>query len=216
MACTREVAFGVNLIGNNGAAPADEASSLAGWAPVGSRTTLSAHVEKDDPPAAMLPAVDDGGREHRPSGSRYVLAARRDGEEDGLRHPVRRRARARVTYRVAGWVAVQSGGGEHAGRESHVVRVSLHVDDGGECRVLGCGAVCAGWPAAGWRSTARSALRRPARRDGGARPRRASRRRREAHGPPCVRRRPQGAVQASQGEDRQGKTTSLTLNDHIN
>ncbi|XP_052157115.1 endo-1,4-beta-xylanase 3-like [Oryza glaberrima] len=150
MACTREVAFGVNLIGNNGAAPADEASSLAGWAPVGSRTTLSAHVEKDDPPAAMLPAVDDGGREHRPSGSRYVLAARRDGEEDGLRHPVPAGALVpRVTYRVAGWVAVQSGGGEHAGGESHVVRVSLHVDDGGECRVLGCGAVCAG-VAGGW------------------------------------------------------------------
>uniref|UniRef100_A0A0E0DPW2 GH10 domain-containing protein n=1 Tax=Oryza meridionalis TaxID=40149 RepID=A0A0E0DPW2_9ORYZ len=154
MACTREVAFGVNLIGNDGAAPADEAS-LAGWAPLGLRTTLSAHDVEKDPLADMLPAVDDGGREHRPSGSRYVLAARRGGVEDGLRHPVPAGALVpRVTYRVTGWVAVhvQSGGGEHAGGESHVVRVSLHVDDGGdggECRVLDCGAVYAG-VAGGW------------------------------------------------------------------
>uniref|UniRef100_A0A0E0L100 GH10 domain-containing protein n=1 Tax=Oryza punctata TaxID=4537 RepID=A0A0E0L100_ORYPU len=150
MACTQEVAFGVNLIGNDGAAPVDEAS-LTGWAPVGSRTTLSTHVEQD-PPAAMLPAVD-GGREHRPSG-RYVLAARRDGEEHGLRHAVPVGALVpRVTYRVAGWVAVhvQGGGGESSSEESHVVRVNLHVDGGGdgECRVIDCGAVCAG-VAGGW------------------------------------------------------------------
>uniref|UniRef100_A0A0D9WF35 GH10 domain-containing protein n=1 Tax=Leersia perrieri TaxID=77586 RepID=A0A0D9WF35_9ORYZ len=131
MACTQDVAFGVNLIGNNGSAPADDASasSLAGWAPLGSRTTLSTQSEEDRD---------------------VVVAAHRDGQEDGLRHALPDGALVpRVTYRVAGWVAVQGGGEGEA--ISHVVRVSLRVDDGGdgESRVLDCGAVCAG-ASGGW------------------------------------------------------------------
>ncbi|KAF0928274.1 hypothetical protein E2562_039371 [Oryza meyeriana var. granulata] len=135
MACTQEVSFGVNLIGNG--------DSLAGWAPLGSRTTLSEHIEQD---AAMLPAVDGERREHRPSG-RYVRATCRDVEKDGLWHAVPAGALVpRVTYRVAGWVAVQGGGGDGAREESHVVCVSLRVDGGsyGEYRLLDCGTVCAG------------------------------------------------------------------------
>ncbi|XP_040380396.1 endo-1,4-beta-xylanase 1-like [Oryza brachyantha] len=135
MARTQEVPFGVNLIGN-------------GWAPLGASTTLSEeHVVEQD--QAVLPAVDGiGEREER----RYVLAARRDGEDDGLRHAVPAGALVpRVTYRVAGWVAVQGGdGGGCAGAEvGHVVRVSLRVGDGGGFRLLDCGAVCAG-VAGGW------------------------------------------------------------------
>uniref|UniRef100_J3M5Q8 Transposase-associated domain-containing protein n=1 Tax=Oryza brachyantha TaxID=4533 RepID=J3M5Q8_ORYBR len=80
MACTEEVAFGVNLIGDGGVS----------WAPLGARTTLS--------------------KEH--------------------------------------YTSSRGDGGCAGGEVSHVVRVSLRVDDGGDggCRVLDCGAVCAG----GW------------------------------------------------------------------
>ncbi|EEC78937.1 hypothetical protein OsI_19379 [Oryza sativa Indica Group] len=67
---------------------------------------LSEHVVEQD--VAMLPAAVDGEREDRPS-DRYVVAARRDGEEDGLRLAVPAGALVpRVTYRVSGWVAVQA------------------------------------------------------------------------------------------------------------
>uniref|UniRef100_A0A0D9WET1 GH10 domain-containing protein n=1 Tax=Leersia perrieri TaxID=77586 RepID=A0A0D9WET1_9ORYZ len=127
MAVAHEIAFVVNLIGDG----------LDGWTPVGPRTVLSAHV--DD--SAMC--------------GRYVVAAGRDNEEDGLRHAVPGGALVpRVTYRVVGWVgvAVQGQGGGVQG-QSHTVRVGLRVDDGGEgderCRWLDCGVVCAevggGW-----------------------------------------------------------------------
>ncbi|EEE63164.1 hypothetical protein OsJ_17973 [Oryza sativa Japonica Group] len=106
---------------------------------------LSEHVVEQD--VAMLPAAVDGEREDRPS-DRYVVAARRDGEEDGLRLAVPAGALVpRVTYRVSGWVAVQVQGGgdcDGDGERSHVVRVSLCLDDcgvEGECRRIDCGAV---------------------------------------------------------------------------
>uniref|UniRef100_A0A0E0PKD9 GH10 domain-containing protein n=1 Tax=Oryza rufipogon TaxID=4529 RepID=A0A0E0PKD9_ORYRU len=114
---------------------------------------LSEHVVEQD--VAMLPAAVDGEREDRPS-DRYVVAARRDGEEDGLRLAVPAGALVpRVTYRVSGWVAVQVQGGgdcDGDGERSHVVRVSLCLDDcgvEGECRRIDCGAVCTG-VAGGW------------------------------------------------------------------
>ncbi|KAF0927560.1 hypothetical protein E2562_034267 [Oryza meyeriana var. granulata] len=146
MALAHEVAFDVDLI-EHGAPEEDD--GLTGWAPVGSRTALSAHVEHE---SAMLPAVAAGQDERRPSG-RYVLAVRRADEEDGLRHAVPAGALVpRVTYRVVGWVGVQGGGGASGEGSHHVVRVGLRVDDGEDehSSWLDCSAaVCAEAPG-GW------------------------------------------------------------------
>ncbi|KAL5201999.1 hypothetical protein ABZP36_012951 [Zizania latifolia] len=146
MACAQDVAFDVNLIEDGG---------LAGWAPLGSRTTLSVHVDVEQDPT-MLPDVGRERERIRPSG-RYVLATRRDEEEDGLQHAVPAGALVpRVTYRVVGWVGVQgggSGGAAAAGGDGshHAVRVGLRVDDGGDerCRWIDCGAACTD-AAGGW------------------------------------------------------------------
>lgn len=81
MALAHEVAFEVNLIEDDG--------GLAGWAPVGTRTALSAHAERD---TAMLisgavSAAEPNERIRRSSG-RYIVASRRADEEDGLRRAV--------------------------------------------------------------------------------------------------------------------------------
>ncbi|BAS93212.1 Os05g0298700 [Oryza sativa Japonica Group] len=123
MALAHEVAFEVNLIEDDG--------GLAGWAPVGTRTALSSHAERD---TAMLisgavSAAEPNERIRRSSG-RYIVASRRADEEDGLRRAVPAGALVpRVTYRVVGWVSVQGqGDGRH-----HAVRVGLRVDgDGGD------------------------------------------------------------------------------------
>lgn len=79
-----------------------EANAI-GWAPSGARTALSLRHERDP---ARLPAAAVGG-ERTPSSGRYVLAAGRGGEEDGLRQAIPPGAlRPRVTYRVAGWASV--------------------------------------------------------------------------------------------------------------
>jgi len=114
----------------------DSEDGLAGWAPSGS-CTLSAHAEY--PPAAdalppPLAAMADGDdddeeeeavrRARKPSG-RYVLAAHRRDEKDGLCRALSRAPRPKVTYRVAGWVGVGGGGAEG----SHAVHVEVRVDD---------------------------------------------------------------------------------------
>ncbi|XP_040380479.1 endo-1,4-beta-xylanase 2-like [Oryza brachyantha] len=151
-----QFAFGVDLI--------EVEHGLAGWSPVGARTAVSAHVERErDDAAVLLPAVATEGqserRRPRPSGP-YVVAARRAGEEDGMRHALPAGALVpRVTYRVVGWVGVvqvqvqvrvEGGGGGAAGGQQHAaaVRVGLRVDDDDGCgRWIDCGAVSA---AGGW------------------------------------------------------------------
>ncbi|KAG8067793.1 hypothetical protein GUJ93_ZPchr0005g16166 [Zizania palustris] len=140
MACAHDVAFDANLVEDGG---------LAGWAPLGSRTALSVHVEHELQDPTMLPDVGRE-RERRPSG-RYVLATRRDEAEDGLQYAVPAGALVpRVTYRVVGWVGVQGGGGG----SHHAVRVGLRVDDDDgvdERRIswIDCGAACGTDAAAG-------------------------------------------------------------------
>jgi GH35 family endo-1,4-beta-xylanase len=120
--------------------------NAVGWAPSGARTALSLHREDDK---ARLPAAAVG-HVHEPSG-RYVLAAGRADEEDGLHQAISPGAlKPRVTYRVAGWISVaggeaaaaKEGGGQQRAADGHPVRISIRVGgDGG--RVVDGGAVCA-------------------------------------------------------------------------
>ncbi|CAD6250933.1 unnamed protein product [Miscanthus lutarioriparius] len=121
MACSHQgdvVVFEVNAIG---------------WAPSGARTALSLHHELDP---ARLPAakgVAAIGHERTPSG-RYVLAAGRADEDDGLCQAITPGAlKPRVTYRVAGWVSVAAaapGAGVGGTTTHHPVHVSIRVDGG--------------------------------------------------------------------------------------
>ncbi|XP_066318477.1 endo-1,4-beta-xylanase 1-like isoform X2 [Miscanthus floridulus] len=104
-----------------------------GWAPSGARTALSLHHELDP---ARLPAakgVAAIGHERTPSG-RYVLAAGRADEDDGLCQAITPGAlKPRVTYRVAGWVSVAAaapGAGVGGTTTHHPVHVSIRVDGG--------------------------------------------------------------------------------------
>ena len=110
-----------------------------GWAPSGAATALSLH---DEDPARLPTAGVGHGR--KPSG-RYVLAAGRAGEEDGLRQAITPPGalKPRVTYRVVGWISVAAAGEEVAEEDGrgHPVRVSIRVD-GGSCGVVDGGAVC--------------------------------------------------------------------------
>ena len=115
-----------------------------GWAPSGAATALSLH---DEDPARLPTAGVGHGR--KPSG-RYVLAAGRAGEEDGLRQAITPPGalEPRVTYRVAGWISVageaeetEAGGQQRAAGDEHPVRVSIRV--GGDGRGVDGGAVCA-------------------------------------------------------------------------
>ncbi|KAL6864995.1 hypothetical protein ACP4OV_016146 [Aristida adscensionis] len=127
--------------------------NAAGWAPSGPRTALSFHDE--DP--ARLPAATAVGHGHAPSG-RYVLAAGRDAEDDGLYQAIPPAAlKPRVTYRVTGWISVGAAppsgeedggaGGSRPGRhDAAAVRVRISLDDGR--RVVDGGAV--GAEAGGW------------------------------------------------------------------
>ncbi|CAN6333286.1 unnamed protein product [Urochloa humidicola] len=108
--------------------------NAVGWAPSGAGTLLSLHHEHD-PARIPTSAV---GHAHKPTG-RYVLAAGRAGEDDGLCQAIPAGAlKPRVTYRVAGWISVAD---EGAG-EGHPVHVSIRVG-GGDGRVVDGGAVCA-------------------------------------------------------------------------
>lgn len=128
--------LGTNLIESCG----DSEDGLAGWAPSGS-CTLSAHADEDASlpslaaalsAAAAAAAGDDSDEDEfqqrapRPSG-RYVLAARRASDKDGLCRAVSRAPiRPNVTYRVAGWVGLGA-----AVDGSHAVHVEVRVDGGG-------------------------------------------------------------------------------------
>jgi hypothetical protein len=129
--------LGTNLIESCG----DSEDGLAGWAPSGS-CTLSAHADEDASLPSLAAALsaaaggDDEGddsdedefqqRAPRPSG-RYVLAARRASDKDGLCRAVSRAPiRPNVTYRVAGWVGLGA-----AVEGSHAVHVEVRVDGGG-------------------------------------------------------------------------------------
>lgn len=126
--------FGMNLIESY----CDSEDGLAGWAPSGS-CTLSAHAEDAPLPplAATLSADDDDSdeevqqhRARKPSG-RYVLAAHRASDTDGLCRAISRAPRPKVTYRVAGWVGLQG----TAVEGSHTVHVEVRLD--GDRRVGG-------------------------------------------------------------------------------
>jgi len=114
--------------------------NAVGWAPSGARTALSLHREGDP---ARLPAAAAVGHAHEPTG-RYVLAAGRAGEGDGLIQAIAPGAlKPRVTYRVAGWISVAGeaaaaaeGGGQQRAAAGEHVRVSIRVGVDG-------GAVCA-------------------------------------------------------------------------
>lgn len=131
--------LGMNLIESYCDDPED---GLAGWTPSGS-CTLSAHAE-DPAPDAPIPSLavaatldkDDGSDSDdealpvQPSG-RYVLAAHRASDKDGLCRAITRAPRPKVTYRVAGWVGLQATGADG----SHAVHVEVRVD--GDRRVGG-------------------------------------------------------------------------------
>ncbi|GJN28986.1 hypothetical protein PR202_gb17168 [Eleusine coracana subsp. coracana] len=105
------------------------------WAPFGSAgTTTKLSLHSEDDPARLPPAAV--GHSHKPSG-RYVLAAGRGSEEDGLCQAITSGAlQPRVTYRVTGWVSVVEG-------TSHPVRVSVRINENEDSSVLDAGAVCA-------------------------------------------------------------------------
>lgn len=130
MACTQpqEVVFDENLVENSALE-----DGLAGWAPLGSCTALSVHNE--EPAKVPTETINNVGGGYKPSG-RYILAAGRADEKDGLCQEISGALKARVTYRVAGWISL----GDEAEGE-HAVRVNLRLDDD-ECLVEG-GAVCA-------------------------------------------------------------------------
>ncbi|XP_022681106.1 uncharacterized protein LOC101771993 isoform X2 [Setaria italica] len=118
--------------------------NAVGWAPCGAGTALSLHHEDD--PARLPTAAAVGQHGHEPSG-RYVLAAGRAGEDDGLCQAIAPGAlKPRVTYRVAGWISVagQAAAAEEEDGAGHPVRVSIRVGgDGDGSRVVDGGAVCA-------------------------------------------------------------------------
>ncbi|KAL6883228.1 hypothetical protein ACP4OV_010642 [Aristida adscensionis] len=115
-----------------------DATAGGGWAPLGPRTALSLRHDGDP---ARLPAATAVGHGRAPSG-RYVVAAGRDGEDDGVCQAIEPGAlRPRVTYRVAGWVSLAAA----AAAAAAVVRVSVGVDDDADATaaVVDAGAVCA-------------------------------------------------------------------------
>ncbi|CAL4977643.1 unnamed protein product [Urochloa decumbens] len=111
----------------------------AGWSPSGS-CTLSAHAEDPapdvlPPPPPLLTATPDSDEEEgvprarKPSG-RYVLAAHRKDEKDGVCRAISRLPRPWVTYRVSGWVGVGAAGAaeEERSSSSHAVHIEVRVD----------------------------------------------------------------------------------------
>lgn len=118
----------MNLIEN-----CNSEDGLAGWAPSG-KSTLSVH---DDPAPDTLPSLSDdpAERERKPSG-RYVLAAHRADEKDGLCREISCAPRPKITYRVAGWVGLGPGADG-----CHAVRVVVCTDD--DDRPVGGGVVVA-------------------------------------------------------------------------
>uniref|UniRef100_A0ACD5TR16 Uncharacterized protein n=1 Tax=Avena sativa TaxID=4498 RepID=A0ACD5TR16_AVESA len=98
-------------------------SDLAGWAPTGS-SALTAHVDPAPPPLSATAEDVPGECKRKPTG-RYVLAANRADEKDGLSREISQEPKAKVTYRVTGWVSVD--GGPDGG---HPVRVEVRSGEG--------------------------------------------------------------------------------------
>ncbi|CAO2204787.1 unnamed protein product [Urochloa humidicola] len=130
--------LGMNLVEDH--CDTADGGLTAGWAPSGS-CTLSAHARDPapdtlpPPPLAATPGAagdDDSDEEEgvprarKPSG-RYVVAANRVDEKDGLCRAISRLPRPWVTYRVSGWVGVDAAAGEE-GSSSHAVHVEVRVD----------------------------------------------------------------------------------------
>lgn len=137
--CAHDVVFDANVIQNSALE-----DGLAGWAPLGSCTELSVHHEEPAKvPTETINDVEDG---YKPSG-KYILAAGRGDEEDGLCQAIPAGAlKPRVTYRVAGWISLGDGAdGEHAVRVN--IRLGGDGAEGGESEecalVVEGGAVCA-------------------------------------------------------------------------
>ncbi|CAO2180797.1 unnamed protein product [Urochloa humidicola] len=136
--------LGMNLVEDHHCDTAADGGLTAGWAPSGS-CTLSAHAEDPaledtlpPPPLAAKPDTPGGNddsehegvpRARKPSG-RYVLAAHRKDEKDGLCRAISRLPKPWVTYRVSGWVGVDAAGAGPAAAEgsSHAVHVEVRVD----------------------------------------------------------------------------------------
>uniref|UniRef100_A0ACD5VDH3 Uncharacterized protein n=1 Tax=Avena sativa TaxID=4498 RepID=A0ACD5VDH3_AVESA len=112
----------VNLLWFGGSSENPE-GDLARWAPTGS-STLTAHVDTAPPPLSATAEDVPGECKRKPTG-RYVLAAHRADEKDGLSREIPQEPKAKVTYRVAGWVSVD--GGPDGG---HPVRVEVRSGEG--------------------------------------------------------------------------------------
>ncbi|KAM0832827.1 hypothetical protein ACQ4PT_064650 [Festuca glaucescens] len=104
---------------------------LTGWTPAGS-STLTAHSDPAPPPLSATAEDVPGECKQKPSG-RYVLAAHRADEKDGLSREITQAPKPKVTYRVAGWVSVE--GGPAGADGSHPVHVVVRTGDG--CAVGG-------------------------------------------------------------------------------
>ncbi|KAL5227350.1 hypothetical protein ABZP36_015615 [Zizania latifolia] len=134
-----------HLVMNHVENGSSEGGGLAGWTPSGS-CTLSVHDEPA-PETVTPPSLsateddeDDDPAERKPMPTgRYVLAAHRAGEMDGLCWELSCAPAPKVTYRVAGWVGLQGAGAADGGAH-HAVRVEVRTDDG---RPVGGGVVVA-------------------------------------------------------------------------
>lgn len=123
-----EPALAVNLLEHHGGSCSEEAhGGLGGWAPAGA-STLSAHHDHVPPPLSATAEDVPCARKRKPSG-RYVLAAHRADEKDGLRREICRSPKPKVTYRVAGWVCLEGGPGADGG---HPVHVEVRTHDGAQ------------------------------------------------------------------------------------
>jgi hypothetical protein len=130
------VVFDANLLKNSALE-----DGLAGWAPLGACTKLSAHEE--EPANVPTETINDVADDYKPSG-RYILAAGRACEEDGLCQAIPGGAlRPRVTYRVAGWISLGDGTAKVDGAGDAVVRINIRLggDEEEECMVVEGGAV---------------------------------------------------------------------------
>jgi hypothetical protein len=137
------VVFDENLLRNSALE-----DGLAGWAPLGACTKVSAHDE--EPANVPTETINDVADDYKPSG-RYIVATGRACEEDGLCQAIPGGAlRPRVTYRVAGWVSLGDGMAKAEGAGDAVVRINIRLGGDGEegveeekCLVVEGGAVCA-------------------------------------------------------------------------
>ncbi|KAM3198059.1 hypothetical protein ACQJBY_073257 [Aegilops geniculata] len=121
-----EPALPVNLLEHHGGSCSEEADGgLGGWASAGS-STLSVHHDHAPPPLSATAEDVPCARKRKPSG-RYVLAAHRADEKDGLCREITCAPKPKVTYRVAGWVSLEGGPSADGG---HPVHVEVRTHDG--------------------------------------------------------------------------------------